>query len=89
MFLVIVRPVEEELGKKDTEGTDEQKLYHEGMPEDIKTVIQEFKVVLPSDLPSGVPPVHKGHRFKIDLEDDTPPVHRPIYKLSPLELDEP
>ena len=32
--------------------------------------------------------MRKGHKFKIDLEDDTPPVHRPIYKLSPLELDE-
>ena len=27
-----------------------------------------------------------GHEFRIDLEDDTPPVHRPLYKLSPLEL---
>ena len=26
-------------------------------------------------------------KFKIDLEPDTKPVHRPIYKLSPLELD--
>ena len=58
------------------------------MPEDIKAVIQEFKEVFPCDLPSGVPLVRKGHRFKIDLEDDTPPVHWPIYKLSPLELDE-
>ena len=29
-----------------------------------------------------------GHEFKIELEDDTPPIHRPIYKLSPLELEE-
>ena len=29
-----------------------------------------------------------GHEFKIELEDDAPPVHRPIYKLSPLELAE-
>ena len=29
-----------------------------------------------------------GHEFRIDLEDDTPPVHRPLYKLSPLELEE-
>ena len=32
--------------------------------------------------------MRKGHEFRIDLEDDTPPVHRPIYKLSPLELEE-
>ena len=29
-----------------------------------------------------------GHEFKIDLEDETPPIHRPLYKLSPLELEE-
>ena len=29
-----------------------------------------------------------GHEFGIDLEDDTPPVHRPLYKLSVLELEE-
>ena len=28
------------------------------------------------------------HEFKIDLEDETPPIHRPLYKLSPLELTE-
>ena len=40
------------------------------------------------ELPVGLPPVCKGHQFKIDLEDDVPPVHRPLYKLSPLELTE-
>ena len=30
----------------------------------------------------------QGHEFKIDLEDDVPPVHRPLYKMGPLELDE-
>ena len=29
-----------------------------------------------------------GHEFRIDWEDDTPPVHRPLYKLSLLELEE-
>ena len=29
-----------------------------------------------------------GHEFKIDLEDETPPIHRPLYKLSPFELTE-
>ena len=29
-----------------------------------------------------------GHEFKIELEDDTPPMHKPIYKLSALELKE-
>ena len=29
-----------------------------------------------------------GHEFKIDLVDETLPIHRPLYKLSPLELTE-
>ena len=29
-----------------------------------------------------------GNEFRIDLEDDTPPVHRPLYKLSQLTLEE-
>ena len=65
-----------------------EKMHHEEMPAEIKAVLQDYQDIFPSDLPSGVPPVRKGHKFKIDLEDDTPPVHRPIYKLSPLELDE-
>ena len=30
----------------------------------------------------------QGHESKIDLEDDVPPVHCPIYKMSPLKLEE-
>ena len=40
------------------------------------------------DLLPRLPPIRKGREFKIDLEDDTPPVHHPIYKLSPFELEE-
>ena len=40
------------------------------------------------DLPLGLPPICKGHEFKIELEDDAPPVHRPLGNLSPLELAE-
>ena len=29
-----------------------------------------------------------GHELKIDFEDDTPPIHKPLYKLSSLELEE-
>ena len=29
-----------------------------------------------------------GHEAKVELEDDAPPIHRPIYKLSPLKLGE-
>ena len=30
----------------------------------------------------------EGHEFKIDLEHEVPPVQRPLYKMSPLELEE-
>ena len=30
----------------------------------------------------------KGHEFKIHLKDEVAPVHRPLYKMSPLELEE-
>ena len=91
VFLAVVRPAQEEETVDQSEGTggtEEQKMYHEEMPAEIKAVLYEFKDIFPSDLPPGLPPVRKGHEFRIDLEDDTPPVHRPIYKLSPLELDE-
>ena len=40
------------------------------------------------ELPKGVPPVRMGHEFTINLENETPVIHRPLYKLSPLELTE-
>ena len=91
--MAIVRPAQEDAdilsaSLETPEGTEEAKMYHEEMPEIIKAVLSDYKDVFPSDLPSGLPPVRQGHQFKIDLEDDTPPVHRPIYKLSPLELEE-
>ena len=49
------------------------------------TVLEEYDDVFPQDLPLGLPPVREGHEFKINLEDDVPPVHRPLYKMSPLD----
>ena len=91
IFMVVVRPaqMEETVEQKEgTGGTEEQKMHHEGMPEEIKAVLYEYKDIFPSDLPLGLPPMRKVHEFRIDLEDDTLPVYRPIYKLSPLELEE-
>ena len=62
--------------------------FRSDMPESIKAVLSEFKDVFPVDLPAGRPPVRLGHEFKIGLEDDPPPVHRPIHKLSPMEVAE-
>ena len=69
-------------------GCEVEKAYHKDMPEQMKAIVQEYKDIFPMDLPPGLPPVRMGHEFKIELEDDTPPIHRPIYKFSPLELEE-
>ena len=58
------------------------------MPESNKAVLSELKDAFPVVLPAGQPLVRLGHEFKIDLQDDAPPVHRSIHKLSPMELAE-
>ena len=63
-------------------------VWREDMLECIKVVLKEYDDIFPQDLPLGLPLVKMGHEFRIDLEDDTPPVHRPLYKLSSLELEE-
>ena len=63
-------------------------LWREDLPAEIKAVLRKYDYVFPKDLPPGLPPIRKGHKFKIALEHDTPPGHQPLYKLSPLELEE-
>ena len=91
-FLGIIRT----LVKEDPEGmetleesmTTQKPKWDQALPSHIREVLEEFDDVFPQDLPLGLPPVRQGHEFKIDLEDDVPPVHRPLYKMSPLELEE-
>ena len=68
--------------------SDVEKLRRPDLPTVIWEVLKRYEDVFPSELPKGVPPARMGHKFKIDLEDETPPIHRPLYKLSPLELEE-
>ena len=63
-------------------------LWREDLPAKIKAVLNDYDDVFPKDLPPGLPPIRKGHEFKIELKDDAAPVHLPLYKLSPLELAE-
>ena len=74
--------------EKNETGQEVEKTFHADMPTSVRDVLHEFKDVFPTDLPPGLPPVRKGHEFRINLEDATAPVHKPIYKLSPLELEE-
>ena len=90
-FLGIIRLVEQESKGMDApeESTTTQKpKWDRALPSSIRAVLEEYDDVFPQDLPLGLPPVREGHEFKIDLEDEVPPVHRPLYKMSPLELEE-
>ena len=80
--VVLVVPEKHEIGQ------EVEKTFHADMPTSVRDVLHEFQDVFPIDLPPGLPPVQKGHEFRIDLEDETTPIHKPIYKLSPLELEE-
>jgi hypothetical protein len=52
-----------------------------------ETLKAEFPDVFPQDLPSQLPP-DRGAPFKIETLPGATPVNRPIYRLSPTELDE-
>ena len=50
VFLAVVRPAQEEETveqKEGTGGTEEQKMHHEEMPEEIKAVLHDYKDVFP------------------------------------------
>ena len=90
-FLGIIRLVEEEskgMDAPEESVTTQTPKWDQALPSSIRAVLEEFDDVFPQDLPLGLPPVREGHEFKIDLEDEVPPVHRPLYKMSPLELEE-
>ena len=60
-------------------------LWWEDLPKKIEAILKGFENIFPKDLPPRLSQCRKGHEVKIDLEDDTSPLHRPIYKLNPLE----
>ena len=68
--------------------TTQKPKWDEALPSSIRAVLEEFDDVFPQGLPLGIPPMCEGHEFKTNLEDEVHPVHRPLYKMSPLELEE-
>ena len=68
--------------------TTQKPKWDQALLSHICAVLEEFDDVFPQDLPLGLPPMRQGHEFRIDLEDDVPPVHHPLYKMSLLELKE-
>ena len=53
----------------------------------IEKTLQDFQDVFPGDLPSGLPP-QRAIDHRIELEPGSLPVGRPVYRMSPTELDE-
>ena len=78
--------MEDEQGNEPNSGM--KKLMNKVTTREVRQILEVYTDVFPEDLPSGIPSRRMGHEFRIDLEDDTPPVHRPLYKMSPLELEE-
>ena len=74
--------------KKIATECDVEKDLYEDMLKSTNVVLLDYKDIYPTDLPPGLPPGQMGHEFKIELEDETQPIHRPIYKLSALKLEE-
>ena len=75
VFVAVIREAKEETVESGNVSAEVEKAFHENMPECIKAVLHEFQDVFPEDLPPGIPPVRMGHEFRVELEDDTPPVH--------------
>ncbi|MEM7375714.1 MAG: reverse transcriptase domain-containing protein, partial [Bacteroidota bacterium] len=63
---------------------ENNKVQHKG----IRDVVKKHRNVFLQDLPPGKPPVRKGHVFEVELEPNVEPIKRPIYKMSPAELEE-
>ena len=88
-FIGFIRKVEEcTEGSEEVPQANATEKWQSDLPAEIREVLHEFDDVFPDDLPKGIPPIRRGFQFKIELEDNVPLVHRPLYKLSPLELDE-
>ena len=53
----------------------------------LRALLNEFEDVFPPELPSGLPPA-RGVGHSIPIEPGAPPPFRPMYRLSPVELQE-
>lgn len=55
--------------------TTSRRKWREDFLESIRVVLHEYDDVFPQNLPKGLPPMRKGHEFKVKLEDDVPLIH--------------
>ena len=68
--------------------SDVEKFKIIDIPTIIWEVLEHYSDIFLSELPKDVPPTRMGHQLKIDLEDEAPPIHRPLCKIIPPELEE-
>ena len=88
VFLRKVDKIAEEKVKGVQVPSNVHKIKREGLLEELWKICAKYANIFPLNLPKGLPPKRLGHEFKIDLELDTKLEQEPIYKLSPLELEE-
>ena len=80
MFLALVRIAEDSLKVTGTDKFDQD-------PDEVCDMLHEFAEVFPGELPEGVP-CRPPHVRTIELQEGPVPSSRPMYRLSPLELQE-
>lgn len=80
MFLALVKVAEDSVKVPGTDKVDK-------CPDEMRDILQEYAEVFPDDLPEGVP-CRPPHVRTIELQEGAVPSSRPMYRLSPLELQE-
>ena len=79
-FIGLIRMVASTEEGSDNVHVEEPKpKWRQNLPPNIKAVLEEYDDVFLDELLLGLPLARQGFEFKIELEDDTPPVHSPIY----------
>lgn len=76
VFQVVIREKSDDLSKVKMGKKDSR----------IDDLLKEYKVVFKSELPPGLPP-KRSVEHTIEIEDGSKPPHRPLYQLSPAELE--
>ena len=55
---------------------------------DIEALLSKYMDVFPEELPEGLPPKRPQGDFQIELKEDSKPVKKGLYRMSPTELEE-
>lgn len=56
--------------------------------EEILEILKSYEDVFPAELPKGLPPSKINGDFHINLKEDSEPVKKDLYRMSPSELRE-